>query len=91
MSYKYRQRAKARRLSYNSREYKLLSRINSGDCLYCPPNHGDNHHGSHSKWGRKKAARREYTQGKTRSRTWELKGYCDLMDKGQEYWKKLAQ
>lgn len=70
MSSKYRSRTKARRLSENSREYKLLSRLGSGDCLYCPPNHNENHHGKHSKWGRKKASRREYTQGKTRSRAW---------------------
>lgn len=91
MSSLYRSRTKARRLSKNSREYKLLSRLASGDCLYCPPNHNENHHGKHSKWGRKKASRRAYTQGKTRSRAWELKGYWDLMDRGQKYWIDLAK
>lgn len=82
MSSKYRTRAKARRLSNNSREYVRLSRLASGDCLYCPPNHNENHHGSHSSWGKKKASRRAYTQGKVRSRAWENKPWWDLFDKG---------
>lgn len=74
-------RTKARRCSKNAREYKIYSRLASGDCLYCPPNHNENHHGSHSKWGRKLAKRRFYTQGKRRSRAWEDKPWWDMVDK----------
>lgn len=84
MTSRHRTRTRARRLSHNSREYVLLSRDSSGDCLYCPPNHNDNSHGSHSKWGRKKASRRVYTQGKSRSRAWENRPWWNLIDKGTQ-------
>lgn len=85
---KYRTRTKARRQAQNSVEYVRLSRLASGDCLYCPPNHNENHHGHHSKWGRKKAPRRVYTLGKSRSESWEHKGYWDLFDKSKRPWSK---
>ena len=59
-------RAKARRLAHNNREYILLSRSACGDCLYCPRHDGENMHGEHSKWGKKRAPRRAYTTGKAR-------------------------
>lgn len=78
--HKVRSRAKARRKAENDREYRLFSRDRT-DCTFCPPNHNENHHGHHAKWGRKKAARREYTQGKKRSEKWLNYGYWDLVDK----------
>lgn len=59
-------RAKARRQAHNSREYILLSRMGSGECLYCPRHDGENMRGEHSKYGKKRAPRRAYTQGKGR-------------------------
>ena len=59
-------RAKARRQAHNNREYILFSRIGSGDCLFCPRHDGENMRGEHSKWGKKRAPRRAYTQGRGR-------------------------
>lgn len=76
---KVRSRAKARRKACNDREYRLFSRDRI-DCTLCPPNHNENHHGHHPKWGRKVASRRVYTQGKCRSEAWREKGWWDLID-----------
>ena len=59
-------RATARRLAHNNREYILLSRLGTGDCLWCPRHDGENMRGEHSKYGKKKAMRRFYTKGKKR-------------------------
>lgn len=59
-------RAKARRLANNNKEYILYSRLACGDCLYCPRHDGENMRGEHSKYGKKKAMRRAYTQKKYR-------------------------
>ncbi len=59
-------RAKARRLAHNNREYILFSRLEAGDCTFCPRHDGENTRGEHSKWGKKRAIRRWYTSGKGR-------------------------
>lgn len=59
-------RAKARRLANNNREFILLSRLGCGDCTFCPRHDGENIRGEHSKYGKKKAMRRFYTQGAMR-------------------------
>ncbi len=53
--------------AHNNKEWVRISREHSGDCTYCPPNAGENQHGSHSQWGRKRAMKREYATGKGRS------------------------
>jgi len=78
-------RAKARRQAHNNREYILFSRLGSGDCLYCPRHDGENMRGEHSRWGKKRAPRREYTTGKARSApksyrrgyTYQSAGICE--------------
>ena len=60
-------RTAARRKAHNNKEYILYSRIASGDCTYCPRHDGENIRGHHSKWGKKKAMRRVYTQCKYRT------------------------
>ena len=70
---------------HNNREYVLKSRLRQGDCLWCGPNHNENTHGEHSRWGRKVAKRREYTKGKGRKKiNWDKFGPWDLMDKHYE-------
>lgn len=60
-------RVTARRKANNNREYILYSRLACGDCTFCPRHDGENMRGEHSKWGKKKAMRRFYTQGKHRT------------------------
>lgn len=60
-------RTKARRLAQNNREYIYLSRVQTGDCTFCPRHDIENRRGSSSRWGKKRAMRRCYTTGKTRS------------------------
>lgn len=59
-------RAKARRLAHNNREYILFSRQQAGDCTFCPRHDGENIRGNHSKWGKKRAAKRCYVTGRGR-------------------------
>lgn len=72
----------SKRLKYhNYKEILLKIRSKQGDCTLCPPNHNENHHGEHSKWGRKVAKRRQYTTGKGRKEfDWYNKGPWDLTD-----------
>lgn len=37
-------------------------------CRYCPPHDGDNAHGKHSQWGKKKASKTLYATGKGRKK-----------------------
>ena len=60
-------RTKARRLAHNNREYILMSREQHGDCTYCGRHDGENIHGSISQWGKKRAMKRYYATGKTRT------------------------
>lgn len=60
-------RTKARRLAENNREYILMSRESHGDCTFCGRHDGENIHGSISRWGKKRAMKRYYATGKTRS------------------------
>lgn len=60
-------RTKARRLAHNNREYILMSRQQHGDCTFCGRHDGENMHGSLSQWGKKRAMKRFYSTGKTRS------------------------
>lgn len=56
----------------------------------CPPNHNDNKHGSHSRWGRKVAMKTKYITGKGRKEwNWFKIGPWDLTDAHyQEDYKK---
>lgn len=82
---KWKARAKARRLAHNNHEYILLSRFEAGDCLYCPRHDGENVRGKHPRWGKKRAPRRAYTQGKgrkpprsyRRGYTYQANGICE--------------
>lgn len=59
-------RAKARREALTNREYILFSRLQAGDCTFCPRHDGENIRGEHSKWGKKRAAKCCYVTGKSR-------------------------
>ena len=77
-----RNRISQRASIHNGREAILMERLKQGDCIYCPANHGENSHGSHSRWGRKVAKKRLYFNGKGRKEiNWNNRPYWDLMDK----------
>lgn len=85
-------RSKARRLAHNHVEYVRYSRMEAGNCLYCPPNHGENLRGEHSKWGKKKAMKHYYATGKGRNERWvydHTKMW--LIDYGHWWWKQLRE
>lgn len=63
----------------------MKSREMQGDCNFCPPNHCENAHGEHSKWGRKVASKQKYRTGKGRKEIdWTKHPYWDLWDKHYE-------
>ena len=71
----------------NGRDALRYIRSHTNYCTFCPPNHGENSHGSHSLWGRKVAAKRLYATGKGRKEfNWYRYGPYDLTDK--RYWPK---
>lgn len=76
-------RAKARLKAHNNREFVRLSRLSCDFCTLCPANDIENLRGSHSVWGRKRAARREYTTGKHRSEGWKNR-HTWLLDKADK-------
>lgn len=66
---------------HNGKEVILAERLKQGDCTFCPPNHGENTNGSHSKWGRKVASKQKYRTGKGRKEiNWYELGPRDLTD-----------
>lgn len=78
-------RAKARRSAHNNREYILFSRLAAGDCTFCPRHDGENIRGSHSKWGKKRAAKCQYATGNGRKAPKNYRDHFSYKNAGIDY------
>lgn len=77
-------------LEDTSQTYKRRLKEYNGDCSYCPYHDIENCRGSHSKYGKKKAAKSFYATGKGRKKPRRYEAHTWYQNLGNYTYKVLS-